>query len=67
MKPRKTKDLIELTDVELGQLLDESRETLAKQKFQHSLKQLNDTTYLHILRKDIARMETLINQRKSEI
>ncbi len=63
MKPRKVKDLLELTHEELLDLLKDSDDTLAKQKFQHALKQLQDTAYLKILRKDIARMKTIINQR----
>ncbi len=65
MKPRNAKDLRELTDTELVRLLDESKETLAKQSFQHSLKQLQDTAYLKILRQDIARMHTILNERRS--
>lgn len=64
MKPRNAKDLRELTDNELVRLLADSRETIAKQKFQHSLKQLTDTAYLRILKKDIARIETLLNERQ---
>lgn len=66
MKPRKAKDLAELTNEELLDLLRDSQETLAKQKFQHALKQLQDTAYLKILKKDIARMKTIINQRRLE-
>ncbi|MCX6152978.1 MAG: 50S ribosomal protein L29 [Candidatus Kapabacteria bacterium] len=62
MKPRKIKDLTELTTAEIQHLLAESEETLAKQRFQHALKQLHDTAYLKILRKDIARMKTILNQ-----
>jgi large subunit ribosomal protein L29 len=65
MKPRNAKSLRELTEAELVRLLEESQETLAKQRFQHSLKQLQDTAYLKILKKDIARMRTLINERRS--
>ncbi|MFP4527560.1 MAG: 50S ribosomal protein L29 [Candidatus Kapaibacterium sp.] len=64
MKPRKAKDLKELTNEELMHLLDESQETLAKQRFQHSLKQLQDTSYLAILKGDIARIKTLLNERE---
>lgn len=64
MKPRKTKDLRELTDDELVSSLQDAKETLAKQKFQHALSQLQDIAYLKILRKDIARMITIINERK---
>jgi len=64
MKPRKAKDLRELNDEELQRLLQESKETLAKQKFQHALSQLNDTAYLRTLKKDIARMQTIFNERR---
>lgn len=65
MKPRKAKDLRELTDSELMRLLQESQETLVKQRFQHSLKQLQDTAYLKILRKDIARIHTILTERRN--
>ncbi|HOK14290.1 MAG TPA: 50S ribosomal protein L29 [Candidatus Kapabacteria bacterium] len=65
MKPRKAKDLRELTDSELERLLQESQETLVKQRFQHSLKQLQDTAYLKILRKDIARINTILTERRN--
>jgi large subunit ribosomal protein L29 len=63
MKPRKIKDLRELSNDELNLLLLESEETLAKQRFQHALKQLQDTSYLKIIRSDIARIKTLLNER----
>jgi large subunit ribosomal protein L29 len=66
MKPRLAKDLRELSDQELLNLVEESQETLAKQKFQHALKQLQDTTYLKILRRDIAKMKTILNERSSK-
>ncbi len=64
MKPRKAKDLRELNYEELQRLLDETVETLAKQKFQHALSQLNDTAYLKVLKKDVARMKTIVNERR---
>jgi large subunit ribosomal protein L29 len=64
MKPRKTQDLRELGNEELQRLLNETHETLAKQKFQHALSQLHDNAYLKILKKDIARMKTIINERQ---
>ena len=64
MKARKAKDLRELTDKELENLLEGSRESLARQRIQHSLKQLTDTAGLNVLRKDIARIRTIIHERK---
>lgn len=63
MKPRSAKDLRELTDEELSLLYTESNETLSKQTFQHALKQLHDTSYLKILKHDIARIKTILNER----
>ncbi len=63
MKPRKAEVLKELTQEELVNALSEAEETLAKQRFQHALKQLHDTSYLKILKKDIARMKTILNER----
>lgn len=65
MKPRKAKDLKELSVVDLTQLLTDSEETLVKQKIQHSLKQLNDTAYLKVLRQDIARIKTILNAKQA--
>ena len=64
MKPRKPKDIRELTDDEIRQSMEEAKETLATQSFQHALSQLHDTAYLKILKKDIARMKTILNERQ---
>jgi len=64
MKPRKAEDLRELNVEELERLLAEAHETLSKQRFQHALSQLHDTAYLKILKKDIARINTIINERQ---
>jgi large subunit ribosomal protein L29 len=67
MKPRKAKDLRELTDDELIGLLAESRETLSNQRFQHALSQLQDTAYLKTIKRDIARLITIIKERNLEV
>jgi large subunit ribosomal protein L29 len=67
MKPRKANDLRELTDIELADSLREANETLAKQKFQHALSQLQDTAYLQVLKKDIARIKTILKERERAI
>ena len=64
MKPRNTKDIRELTAMELQTSLKETQETLSKQRFQHALRLLQDTSYLSILRKDIARLKTVIKERE---
>lgn len=64
MKARTASSLRDLTTAQLEDQLKESEETLAKQRFQSSLSQLHDTAYLKILRKDIARMNMIISERK---
>ncbi|MDD3124547.1 MAG: 50S ribosomal protein L29 [Candidatus Kapabacteria bacterium] len=64
MKPRKAINLRELPTQQLESQLSETVETLAKQRFQNALSQLHDTAYLKILKKDIARMKTILNERK---
>lgn len=64
MKPRKPRDIRELTEDELYRSLSEAKDTIAKQRFQHTLGQLQDTTYLKILKKDIARLQTIIKERE---
>ncbi len=67
MKARKARDLRELNDQDLLAALREAEETLAKHRFQHALKQLHDTAYLRILRKDIARMKTILHERNIRV
>ncbi len=63
MKPRKPSELRQLTTEELRQLLRETEATLQKMRFQHALKQLENTAGLRTLRKDIARIKTILWER----
>jgi len=63
MKARKAKDFRNLSLEELNKTLNDAMETLRNQKFQHSLKQLHNTAYLKILKKDVARIKTVINEK----
>ena len=65
MKSRKAKDLISLTTQELQSFLSESEENIVKLRFQVTLGQLHDTSSIHTLRKDIARMKTILHARKT--
>ena len=67
MKPRNVKDLRDLSLEDLKNVLKEAEETLSKQKFQHALSQLQDTAYLKIIKKDIARVKTILKERGQEI
>ncbi len=64
MKARKAKDLRELSTDELLKIKKDAEDTLQKQIIQHSLKQLKDPAYLKIIRKDIARINTIIHERQ---
>ena len=65
MKQRKASDFRSLSVTELSQMISDNQEALAKQTFQHSLKQLQDTAYLKILKKDIARMKTVLTEKQA--
>jgi len=65
MKSRKASDLTNLTTAELEGFLSESEENVTKLRFQLTLGQLHDTSSIKTLRKDIARMKTLLHSRKS--
>jgi len=63
MKPRKASELRQLTTEELRQLLREQEQLLQKLRFQHALKQLENTAALRTVRKDIARIKTILHER----
>lgn len=56
----KAEDIRKLSVEEIRSKLSDSREELMKLRFQQITGQLTDTSRLRILRRDIARMETLL-------
>ena len=62
MKKTKTSDLRNLNAGELKTKLSDAREELMKLRFQQVTGQLTDTSRLRILRRDIARMQTILRQ-----
>ena len=62
MKPTKTSDLRNLKAGELETKLSDAREELMKLRFQQVTGQLTDTSRLRVLRREIARMQTLLGQ-----
>ncbi|EFL51591.1 ribosomal protein L29 [Solidesulfovibrio fructosivorans JJ]] len=62
----KTAELQELDVAALGQKLGESREELFKLRFQHATAQLEKTHRLRQVRKDIARILTVQNEKKRQ-
>ena len=65
MKSTKTSKLRDLQPGEIETKLTDSREELMKLRFQAVSGQLTDTSRLRILRREIARMETLLNEKPS--
>ncbi len=62
----KTAELRDLDVEALGKKLGESREELFKLRFQHATAQLEKTHRLRQVRKDIARILTVQNEKKRQ-
>ena len=57
-------ELRELKDNDLATRLAETRQELFNLRFQHATGQLENTTRLNVLRKEIARINTLLRERE---
>jgi large subunit ribosomal protein L29 len=66
MKAAKTSDLRNLKSGEIETKLTDAREELMKLRFQQVTGQLTDTSHLRILRRDIARMQTILREQAGE-
>jgi large subunit ribosomal protein L29 len=66
MKSIKTKDLRNLQSGEIETKLSDAREELMKLRFQAVTGQLTDSSRLRILRREIARMQTILREQTSE-
>jgi len=67
MKATKPTALRDLKPGEIENKLADAREELMKLRFQQVTGQLTDTSHLRILRRDIARMQTILReQQKAE-
>ena len=53
-----------LDDPQLVEFVGRAREELFNLRFQHATGQLENTTRLNVLRKDIARINTLLRERE---
>ncbi len=54
----------ELTDAELVKRIEENKEALANLKFQKATSQVENTSKFTTLRKEIARMKTILRERE---
>jgi len=62
MKATKVADIRKLSEAEIRAKLTDAREEMMKLRFQQVTGQLTDTSRLRILRRDIARMETILRE-----
>ncbi|MGC1377950.1 MAG: 50S ribosomal protein L29 [Anaerolineales bacterium] len=58
----KTKEIRALSAAEIRAKIADARENLMKFRFQQVTGQLTDTSRLHSLRRDVARMETILTE-----
>ncbi len=65
MKSVKTSELRSLNPGEVETKLSDAREELMKLRFQQVTGQLTDTSRLRILRREIARMQTIMHEQPS--
>ena len=66
MKATKVSDLRSLQSGEIETKLTDAREELMKLRFQQVTGQLTDTSRLRILRRDIARMQTILREQQTK-
>lgn len=59
----KIQDIREIKTPELIKQIEEEKKNLTDLKFAHQLKQLSNTSKLKVLKKDIAKMLTVLNER----
>jgi large subunit ribosomal protein L29 len=62
----RTSELRELTDEVLGQRLAEAKDALFKVRFQHATGQLDNSARIGELRREVARITTLLREREIE-
>jgi large subunit ribosomal protein L29 len=65
MKSTKTNELRNLKSGEIETKLSDAREELMKLRFQAVTGQLTDSSRLRILRREIARMQTILREQKT--
>ena len=63
----KSSEIRALNPEEIKSKLTDSREELMKLRFQQVTGQLTDSSRLRIVRRDIARMETILHEKMAEV
>jgi len=65
MKPTKTSDLRNLSDKELMNQVLENERAIVDMRFRRAVGQLENPAAVRTIRRDIARMKTLLQERKA--
>ena len=60
----KAVDIRKMSDAEIAEQLTESRHELMNLRFQTITGQITDTTRFKVIRKDVARLETILRERQ---
>jgi len=60
----KASDIREMTEAELSEKLSDLKAELFNLRFQHAINQLENPMRLKVVKKDIARVKTIIKQRE---
>ena len=60
----KTSEIIELSSAEILERIDANQDSLTRMKMNHAISQLENPQVLVNLRKDIARLKTILRQRE---
>ena len=63
----KSSEIRALSPEEIKSKLTDAREELMKLRFQQVTGQLTDTSRLRIIRRDVARMETILSEQMAEV
>ena len=67
MKPQKASDIRKFSEEELHELLASTQEAMMMRNFEKALSQLENPSQIRILRKDIARIKTVLRERNVKI
>jgi large subunit ribosomal protein L29 len=66
MKPLKPEQLRKMTTRELEEELDKLRTELYRQRVQQAVRQIKDTAAVRITRRNIARIQTVLNEKRHQ-
>ncbi len=59
-------EIRQMKNEEINQRIKEEEKNLLDLRFSHALKQLTNTAKLRLIRRDVAKMRTILNQRELE-